>query len=125
MIKPLAPETLTWLRQTAKFEGGVTAQALLHLLERMDALEAAQQQPTPEAVPVAWGNFRDDGTCVGLTERFEDTTRWLNPRPLFLSFRLPVAQPAQPAQPAPVAAPAGGLVEEVARIIAIEDEADQ
>ncbi|NDE17259.1 hypothetical protein EBZ80_20240 [bacterium] len=36
----IAPETLAWLRQTAKFEGGVTAQAILHLLERVQALEA-------------------------------------------------------------------------------------
>jgi hypothetical protein len=36
----ITPETLAWLRQTAKFEGGVTAQVLLHLLERVEALEA-------------------------------------------------------------------------------------
>ena len=71
MTEPLSPETLAWLRQTAKFEGAVTAQVLLHLLERVEVLEAAQQQPhqdkldrlialdrgddepTPEAAPVA------------------------------------------------------------------------
>ena len=36
----IQPETLAWLRQTAKFEGAVTAQAILHLLERVEALEA-------------------------------------------------------------------------------------
>jgi hypothetical protein len=62
MPEPL-PETLAWLRQTAKFEGAVTVQVLLHLLERVEALEAAEnlrQQdedaklaaPTPEAAPV-------------------------------------------------------------------------
>jgi hypothetical protein len=56
----IKPETLAWLRQTAKFEGGVTAQVLLHLLERADALEqqptcanSAQVPPAPEAAPVA------------------------------------------------------------------------
>jgi hypothetical protein len=55
----IQPETLAWLRQTAKFEGAVTAQVLLHLLERVDALEqqptcadSAQVPPTPEAAPV-------------------------------------------------------------------------
>jgi hypothetical protein len=49
MIKPLPPETLAWLRQTAKF-GGVTAQALLHLLERLEALE---RRPIPGTVEMA------------------------------------------------------------------------
>jgi len=44
MTEPLSPETLAWLRQTAKFDGGVTAQVLLHLLERVEAFEAAQQR---------------------------------------------------------------------------------
>ena len=44
------PETLAWLRQTAKFEGGVTAQVLLHLLERVEALEA---RPIPGSVELA------------------------------------------------------------------------
>jgi hypothetical protein len=142
------PETLAWLRQTAAVDGAAYSQVLLHLLERVEALEqrpipgfvdlaapapeaapvatdeellnkwaaggtvqkalraaydlgrqhgAAQAPDALPAVPVAWGNFREDGTCVGLTEHFEDTTRWLNPRPLFLSFRPPAAQPAPPA----------------------------
>jgi len=59
----LSPETLAWLRQTAKLEGSVTAQVLLHLLERVEALEqrptcadSAQVPPTPEAAPVATDN---------------------------------------------------------------------
>jgi hypothetical protein len=39
MIKPLAPETLAWLRQSAR-AGQVEPQVLLHLLEWVDALEA-------------------------------------------------------------------------------------
>ena len=60
MPEPLPPTTLAWLRQTAKFEGAVTAQVLLHLLERVEALEAAnhfvempKMPPTPEAAPAA------------------------------------------------------------------------
>jgi hypothetical protein len=41
--------------------------------------------PAPAAAPVAWGNFRTDGTCVGLSQHPEDIARWQNPRPLFLA----------------------------------------
>jgi len=54
------PETLAWLRQTAKFQGAVTAQVLLCLLERVEALERRPipgfvelAAPTPEVAPVA------------------------------------------------------------------------
>jgi hypothetical protein len=40
MIQPLPPTTLTWLRQAAH-AGQVEPQALLHLLDRVEALEAA------------------------------------------------------------------------------------
>jgi hypothetical protein len=49
----IKPETLAWLRQTAKFEGGVTAQAILHLLERVEALEAKDQLDAE-----AWASMR-------------------------------------------------------------------
>jgi hypothetical protein len=38
----ITPEALAWLRQTAAVYGAVTAQVLLSLLERVDALEAAE-----------------------------------------------------------------------------------
>ena len=60
MAEPLPTTTLAWLRQTAKFEGAVTAQVLLHLLERVEVLEAAdhfvelpKMAPTPEAALAA------------------------------------------------------------------------
>ena len=60
MPDSLPPETLAWLRQTAKFEGAVTAQVLLHLLERVEVLDQwltrgdfVQVPPTPEAAPLA------------------------------------------------------------------------
>ncbi|GDX75980.1 hypothetical protein LBMAG41_10560 [Cyanobium sp.] len=124
MSNSLSPEDLAWLRQcnrlvrcyaqavedALKVGHGINGAAAagrraIHDLGRQYG--AAQSPDALPAVPVAWGNFREDGTCVGLTDRFEDTTRWLNPRPLFLSFRLPVAQPATPA---------GGLGERVAEL---------
>jgi hypothetical protein len=44
MIQPLAPETLDRVREAARREGAFAAQMLLHLLERVDAMEATQQQ---------------------------------------------------------------------------------
>ena len=59
MIEPLPPETLAWLRQSASC-GQRDAQTMLHMLERLDALEqrptckeCLQVVPTPEAAPVA------------------------------------------------------------------------
>jgi hypothetical protein len=60
------PETLAWLRQTAKLEGATTAQVLLHLLERVEALEQRPipginelDAPAPEAAPVAMQRLVD------------------------------------------------------------------
>jgi hypothetical protein len=54
------PETLAWLRQAAAVDGYVEPQLLLHLLERVEALEQRPipgtvelAAPTPEAAPVA------------------------------------------------------------------------
>jgi hypothetical protein len=59
-VSKLPETTQAWLRQAAKFEGSVTDQMLLHLLERMDAQEQRPipgtvevAAPTPEAAPVA------------------------------------------------------------------------
>ena len=69
----ITPETLAWLRQCAALDGAAYPQVLLHLLDRVEVLEAAQQQlhqdkldllialdrrepmqqPIPEAAPVA------------------------------------------------------------------------
>jgi len=60
MTKPLPPETLARLRQSAAVDGAAYSQVLLQLLERVEALEAAnhfvevpKMVPTPEAAPVA------------------------------------------------------------------------
>ena len=63
MAEPLPPTTLTWLRQSAAVDGAAYSQVLLHLLERVEALEqqptckqSLQVPPTPEAAPVAIAN---------------------------------------------------------------------
>lgn len=74
MSNSLSPEDLAWLRQCAAVDGNTYDRLLLHLLERVVALEAARQQPhqdkldrlialdrgndepTPEAAPVATDN---------------------------------------------------------------------
>ena len=45
------PETLAWLRQCAALDGAVYPQVLLHLLDRVEALEAAQlrRREVPDA----------------------------------------------------------------------------
>jgi hypothetical protein len=64
MAEPLPETTLTWLRHTAKFYGATTAKVLLHLLERVEALEqrstcaeSAQVPPTPGPNDEAWRDF--------------------------------------------------------------------
>jgi len=44
------PETLAWLRQTAAVDGAAYSQVLLHLLERVDALD---RRPIPGTVELA------------------------------------------------------------------------
>jgi hypothetical protein len=43
MPEPLPPETLAWLRQSAAVDGAAYSQVLLHLLERVEALEQPKQ----------------------------------------------------------------------------------
>ena len=39
--------------------------------------------PQPSAEPVAWGNFKEDGTLVGLSQYPEDQTNWAGRKPLY------------------------------------------
>jgi len=114
VIEPLSPQALAWVRQSAAV-GLVTSQALLHLLERVAALEAAQQQPhkarlyrlivldrgddepTPEAAPVAAHPNHEDSEFTD--QEWAEINRW--------------RQESSDLQPAPPAATAGGLVERV------------
>jgi len=106
------PETLAWLHQAARIDGATYAQVLLHLLERVEALEqrstckqSLQVPPTPEAAPVA----TDEELC----RVFDDGPTSFTPalRAVYNLGRQHGAAQPPAAQPAPVAAPAGGLVE--------------
>ena len=37
----------------------------------------------PEQAPVAWGNFKEDGTLVGLSQHPEDQANWTGRKPLY------------------------------------------
>jgi hypothetical protein len=116
------PETLAWLRQCAALDGAAYPQVLLHLLDRVEALEqestckqSLQVPPTPEAAPEATdAELRQIWEGAGYVE---DALRTV----YNLGRQHGAAQPPA-AQPAPVAAPAGGLVERVA--LAIGGEGD-
>jgi uncharacterized protein (DUF1778 family) len=111
-VNKLPETTLAWLRQTAKFEGAVTAQTLLHVLGRLEALEAAQQQPTPEAAPVA----TDNGLVRCYAQAVEDALKAGHGidcaaaaalRAVYNLDRQHGAAQPPAAQPTPPAAPAG------------------
>jgi hypothetical protein len=124
-----SPEALlAWLRDAAG-RRSFFAQVLLHPLERVEVLEAAQQQPhqdkldrlialdrgddapTPEAAPVA----RPEGDWFAVAMMAQDMrSRGLAEQEQGNELlRLAHAQPPAP-QPAPPAAPAGGLAKKVA-----------
>jgi hypothetical protein len=58
-VNKLPETTRAWLRQTAKFEGGVTAQVLEHLLERMESLEARDTEDANR-----WASMRQSMHCL-------------------------------------------------------------
>ena len=54
------------------------------------ALAQPEQDHIPDArkmvteqEPVAWGNFKEDGTLVGLSQHPEDQANWTNRKPLY------------------------------------------
>jgi hypothetical protein len=111
----ISHKTLVWLRHAAA-GGRSEPQALLDLLERVEALEqrptckqSLQVPPTPEAAPVATNKeLRQIWEGAGYVE---DALRTV--------YNLGRQHGA--AQPAPPAAPAGGLVERVVEVIADSD----
>jgi hypothetical protein len=46
MTQPLSPQVLAWLRQCASVDGNTYSQVLLHLLERVEALEKREFRGT-------------------------------------------------------------------------------
>jgi len=124
----ISPEAKAWLHQSAAVDGFVSAQILLNLLERVEALEQwltrgdfVQVPPTPEVVPAA-----SDEELLAMRS-------WSSHGPTFdsdlvefgrscydLGRQRGAAQPPA-AQPTPPVAPAGGLVERVVKVIADPD----
>jgi hypothetical protein len=56
----------------------------------IEALAQQEQDHIPDArkmvteqEPVAWGNFKEDGTLVGLSQHPEDQANWTNRKPLY------------------------------------------
>jgi hypothetical protein len=118
MPEPLPETTLAWLHQSAKFEGAVTAQVLLRLLERVEALEQRPipgfvelAAPTPEAAPVATDAELKE-LCWGIAGESYGFSHTAIRAVYNLGRQHGAAQPPA-AQPAPPPAPAGGLVERV------------
>jgi hypothetical protein len=126
----ITPQTKTWLRQSAALDGAVVSQTLLHLLERVEALEqrptckqSLQVPPTPEAAPVvtdeqilamrSWSSHGPtfDSDLVDLGRAVYDLGRQHG------AAQSPAAQPV----PTPGADRATlGLVERVADILHVE-----
>jgi hypothetical protein len=57
MIQPLPTTTLAWLHQSATVKGSTYSQVLLHLLDRVEALEAKYE--TQRLAPLEWGKDVD------------------------------------------------------------------
>ena len=51
-----------------------------------------------DAEPVAWGNFKDDGTpcLLSISQHPEDRANWMNPKPLFTHPALVITSEQQP-----------------------------
>jgi hypothetical protein len=51
MTEPLSPEILAWLRQSVSVDGSTYSRVLLHLLERVEVLEARYGATSPAPKP--------------------------------------------------------------------------
>jgi len=116
----ITPQTRNWLRQSAALDGAVVSQTLLNLLERVEALEAAQPHDilliggplTPEAATVATVATDEDLYQIAYSMPLP-TEQGRHRRCYDLGRQHGGAQPpaAQPAPPAPEP-------EEVAELVA-------
>jgi hypothetical protein len=86
MTTPLPETTLAWLRQTAKFEGAVTAQVILNLLDRVEALEARDKEDAN-----CWASVRE--SMHRLRERIEALEQRPVPGTVELADPTPEAAP--------------------------------
>ena len=51
--------------------------------ECKDVCDEIKQALATQQEPVAWGNFKEDGTLVGLSQHPEDQKNWTNRKPLY------------------------------------------
>jgi hypothetical protein len=136
----IAPETLVWLHQSAAVDGAAYSQVLLHLLERVEALEAdateqsqsssfcneaivrrveaLERRPIPGLVDSLWLRKEAAPTPEAAPvatdeELLELAGQRLPIYALRACYNLGRKHGAAAAQPTPPAAPAGGLVERV------------
>ena len=112
MTEPLSTQALAWLRQSVLVDGSTYSRVLLHLLERVEALEAAPVATDySELENELFELYENHDTIIGALLSIYDlgVRRCMST----LGRRHGAAQPPT-AQPAPPAAPAGGLVERVA-----------
>ena len=63
--------------------------------ECKDVCDEIKQALATQQEPVAWGNFKEDGTLVGLSQHPEDQKNWTNRKPLYTT------PPAASVQPEP------------------------
>jgi hypothetical protein len=77
-----------------EYKDAIEVSVIFHEGQRMLAVP---KQPAPVQEPVAWGNFKEDGTLVGLSQHPEDQKNWTNRKPLYTTPPAQVA-PVQPVQ---------------------------
>jgi hypothetical protein len=61
--------------------------------QHLTAKDIYKDPEQPEQEPVAWGNFKEDGTLVGLSQHPEDQANWMGRKPLYTTP--PQPQPEQ------------------------------
>ena len=109
MITPLPQETLAWLHQAAA-AGVAEPMVLRHVMERLDALEAAQQQPANHAPAATKMVATSEGAPVATDDELFDLFHQHDPlgivlRAIYNLGRQHGAAQPQADQPAPEAAP--------------------
>lgn len=96
-IEPIPAEVLAWLRQSAAVDGAAYSQVLLHLLERVEALEAKYE--TQRLATLEWG--KDVDKLMRWTDDHLKRIMALEQRPIPGAAQPPAPQPAPPVAPAP------------------------
>jgi hypothetical protein len=79
-----------WYNQSQAFKAQVAITAIKQARALDKKAENARElgldyEPVPVQEPVAWGNFKEDGTLVGLSQHPEDQKNWTNRKPLYIT----------------------------------------